>query len=68
MRLKPATGVVVLDPASRLPLPAEGADVAPSAYWLRRLRAGDVLEVAPPPDAVVQVFDTPIPDSPDEEN
>lgn len=42
--VKPAAGRRVLDPATRKPLPAEGAEVERTPYWLRRLREGDVTE------------------------
>lgn len=68
MKLKPASpGLIVLDPASRRPLPAAGAEVAESGYWFRRLRCGDVIPVVPEPDEVVQV-DSPIPDSSTQES
>lgn len=45
MFLKPVPGLIVRDPNTRQPLPAEGRDVQPTAWWTRRLRAGDVVEV-----------------------
>lgn len=49
MRLKPAReGLIVLDPATYLPLPSEGADVPETSYWQRRLLDGDVVEVTQP--------------------
>lgn len=42
----------IVDPVSRQPLPSEGGEVSNSAYWRRRLAAGDVVMVrgddAPP--------------------
>lgn len=48
VHVKPAPGLVVRDPDSKTALPPEGREVELSAYWTRRLRAGDVVEVAPP--------------------
>lgn len=39
--------LIVRDPVTRLPLPASGKEVPHGdVYWNRRLRAGDVVEVA----------------------
>lgn len=48
--LAPAPGCTVHDPATYLELPQEGVSVVLDSYWIRRLNAGDVLEV-PPADA-----------------
>lgn len=45
LNLKPREGVQVRDPRNAEPLPKEGARVPRNAYWLRRLRDGDVTEV-----------------------
>ena len=47
MKVKPAIpGQVIRDPASKLPLPAEGAEVPESSqYWQRRLFFRDVVRV-----------------------
>lgn len=45
MKVKPAEGRAVRDPAKRTLLPADGADVTLDTFWLRRLRDGDVVEV-----------------------
>lgn len=50
MFLKPKPGLVVRDPVTKFPLPAEGRDVQMTSYWQRRLDSGDV-EVPPPPAA-----------------
>ena len=43
MFVKPATGLIVRDPVSKVPLPATGANVPDTdMYWQRRLRDGDV--------------------------
>ena len=47
--VKPAPGLIVRDPDTREPLPAAGAWVPRTTYWVRRLRDGDVAEAAPPP-------------------
>lgn len=43
MKIKPAPGVKVRDPASKLHLPVDGMEVTDSSYWQRRLAAGDVV-------------------------
>lgn len=40
----PTDGLQVRDPRTAEPLPATGAEVPRSAYWLRRLREGSVTE------------------------
>lgn len=50
MRIKPAReGLIVLDPATYFPLPAEGAEVPETSYWQRRLLDGDVVLVTQSP-------------------
>lgn len=39
-----AADMVVRDPVTKRALPAQGAHVPDSAYWRRRLQAGDVVE------------------------
>lgn len=46
VHVRPAPGLRVIDPATRQPLPPEGASVVRSGYWTRRINQGDVL-VAP---------------------
>lgn len=46
--LKPGDGLKVVDPDTGEPLPADGADVPKTPYWLRRLRDGDVTRTARP--------------------
>lgn len=48
MHVKPAPGLKIRfpDAPDRL-LPAEGAEVAASPYWLRRLKEGSVEQVKP---------------------
>ena len=44
-KLKPATpDLVVRDPVTTNPLPAEGKAVPMTTYWRRRLKDGDVVE------------------------
>ncbi|TRO33873.1 DUF2635 domain-containing protein [Pseudomonas putida] len=43
----PVAGRVVPDPELGGTLPAEGREVPRDAYWLRRLRAGDVTDKKP---------------------
>lgn len=45
MRVKPAEGRKVRDPASLQHLPEGGAEVPDTSYWRRRLQAGDVVLV-----------------------
>lgn len=46
IHLKPARrGLRVINPATNVPLPDEGAHVVPGQYWNRRLRDGDVVRV-----------------------
>lgn len=50
MFIKPAPGVKVRDPRSRLPLPETGAEVSDTdTYWARRLVDGDVVHVETKP-------------------
>ncbi|MCK9389766.1 MAG: DUF2635 domain-containing protein [Sulfuritalea sp.] len=44
MQLKPAPGRAVPDPEKGGFLPQEGRAVEATAYWLRRLADGDVVE------------------------
>lgn len=46
IHIKPAAGLRVIDPATNLPVPDEGAYVVPNQYWNRRLRDGDVIRAA----------------------
>lgn len=48
MTVTPAGDRLVRDPVTKMPLPAEGKTVPCTSYWLRRLAAGDVVEVAAP--------------------
>lgn len=50
MRVYSVPGRLVLDPATYLPLPTDGLDVPRNAFWIRRLRDGDVT-TTPPADA-----------------
>lgn len=46
MKVKPAIpGAVIRDPISRRALPEEGGDVPDTSFWIRRLRAGEVVIV-----------------------
>jgi hypothetical protein len=51
MRVMPAAGLLVRDPVTGEPLPASGREVPENDYWMRRLRAGDVVRTAPPAPA-----------------
>jgi hypothetical protein len=49
--LKPREGLIVRDPISMVPLPAEGMAVdytgRAGTYWRRRVMCGDCIEVKP---------------------
>lgn len=48
-RLQPSSeGLLVLFPETRRPLSPQGEEVTLTTYWRRRLRSGDVVEVAAP--------------------
>lgn len=49
MFVVPAAGLTVLDPDTRKPLDAAGGYVPRTTYWLRRVREGDVVEMAAEP-------------------
>ena len=50
IRVRPAEGLRVrYEDAARGHIPAEGADVAPSTYYHRRIADGDLVVVEPPP-------------------
>lgn len=44
MNVKPAAGLIVKDPVTRIALPDYGAEVPRDTYWMRRLRDGEVEE------------------------
>lgn len=44
MYVIPESGRRVIDPVTRQAIPAEGAEVPRTPYWLRRVREGDVRE------------------------
>lgn len=48
MFVKPKEGVLLRDPATQQPLPAEGANVPDTSFWHRRVRDGDVTIAEPP--------------------
>ncbi|NOG69811.1 DUF2635 domain-containing protein [Roseicella sp. DB1501] len=49
MQVKPAAGLLVIDPETGMPLSADGADVEMTEYWQRRLADGDVVTAVPEP-------------------
>ena len=67
MYLKPAPGRSIVDPArmkhgrAQAILPDSGRNVPDTDYWLRRLRAGDVVEATPPenPDTAAAAMPAP---------
>jgi hypothetical protein len=42
IKIQPAQGLKVRDPKTKQHLPASGAEVEKSSYWIRRLSVGDV--------------------------
>lgn len=54
MFVKPAPGLKVRDPLSRLHLPDEGKEVPEDSFWMRRLRSGDVVRVEPQQQAAAK--------------
>lgn len=52
LHIRPAEGLLVIDPASQRALPKDGAEVELSRYWRRRLKDGDVLSVLPETTAI----------------
>ena len=57
MRIKPARGLKVRDPISKLPIPEAGVDVSETdTFWARRLADGDVVEVKAPAAPVITKF------------
>lgn len=54
MFLKPKPGLVVRDPVTKFPLPAEGREVQPTSYWMRRVAAGDVELVEAPVESTLE--------------
>ena len=47
MYIKPALGLKVHDPDRNDFIPADGRDVEPNQYWLRRIVDGDVFHATP---------------------
>lgn len=45
IHLKPAEGRLVRHPGTYKPLAADGEAVEKNSYWLRKLKAGDVVHV-----------------------
>jgi hypothetical protein len=68
MRIKPAVaGAVIRDPDTRRELPAEGGVVPDTSFWIRRLMAGEVVVVEPPPADLPdtpRIIITPVPSAP----
>ena len=58
MKIKPAEGRAVRDPVKRTLLPADGATVTLDAFWRRRLRDGDVVEVTDAAEATIPAKST----------
>lgn len=45
INVKPAPGRLVRDPQTGMRVPDEGRAVPRTSYWLRRMHAGDLVEV-----------------------
>lgn len=59
MKLKPATpGMRIRDPLTKRHIPDAGIEVPMSTYWVRRIRAGEVVEVKPDVIHVDQIPDS----------
>lgn len=59
MKVKPAVeGAVIRDPNTMLPLPAEGAEVPETSYWIRRLNSGELVRL--PDDSAVPTGREPV--------
>lgn len=43
IKIKPKTGLKIVDPETNRALPVEGLEVEQTTYWLRRLSEGDVI-------------------------
>lgn len=49
MKVKPVDpAAVILDPQTMRQLPADGGEVPESSFWIRRLRAGEVVRIDQP--------------------
>lgn len=59
MYLVPNPGRTVIDPDRSDLLPAEGRNVEPTQYWLRRLSDGDVSEAERPAEPIKPAAPTP---------
>lgn len=59
MHVKPAPGRVVPDPERRDELPEDGREVPRNAYWVRRLKDGDVTETKSPKKAGAKTAGSP---------
>lgn len=45
--VRPKAGLLVRDPVTGTPLPAEGREVPRSQYWLRRIEDRDLFQIDP---------------------
>lgn len=54
MFVKPAPGLLVRDPVTKFPLPAEGREVQPTSYWMRRIASGDVELTEAPEESALE--------------
>lgn len=49
MKVKPVDpAAVIRDPVTKRQLPAEGADVPESSFWIRRLTGGEIVRIDQP--------------------
>ena len=59
MYVQPALGLKVHDPDRNDFIPADGRDVEPNQYWLRRVVDGDVVHATPTPPTQPQLLKEP---------
>lgn len=52
MYIYPKPGATIIDPVRGDVIPPEGREVDDGAYWTRRVRDGDVVQVAPPAQSI----------------
>ena len=55
MFIRPVEGRLVRDPVTKRHLPAAGAEVPESTYWIRRIEGGDVVRTSPDVVSLIQI-------------
>lgn len=56
--IKPANGLRIKDPISKIPLSSEGETKPNSTYWRRKINAGDVIVAKEKKTTIVQDKET----------